>query len=128
MSVSAKVRLILVIISTLCAMSHASSTAELGNGSGVLFGTDARMSLSGVVVMATNPDYLARVLTGTMRGSEINGVAMQRTMSLDDGYTSGSTQIASRWTWTTSIPEPPTLALFGTGVLSLGGVIRRKLV
>jgi hypothetical protein len=109
-------------------MSYASSTVELGDGSGMLFGTDATMSLSGVVVMATNRDYLARVLTGSTGGSEIGGVAMRRTMNLEDGYAGGSAQIASRWTWTTSIPEPPTLALFGTGVLSLGGVIRRKLV
>jgi len=128
MSFSSKVRLILVIISTLPAMSYASSTVEFEHGSGMLFGTDARMSLSGVVVMAINRNSVSRVLTGTMGGSEISGVALQRTMNLEDSYGSRPAQIASRWTWTTSIPEPPTLALFGTGVLSLGGVIRRKLI
>ena len=125
MGISARHILILTIVMRVCTAAYASSMLEL-SPSGTLSGTNAGLALSGAVGAAV--DYHGRSLPGIMVDSEISGAKMDIAAYIEDGYSGESAPIASRWTWATSIPEPPTLALFGTGVLSLGGVIRRKRV
>ena len=70
-------------------------------------------------------------LTGVVSGSfpsgfQTNGVTVQLTINTGKGFFNGSTQISSGDT-NIVVPEPGTLSLLGTGLISLGGVIRRKL-
>lgn len=108
-------------------MACASSLVEL-SPTAALSGTNAELVLSGTRVAAADPGYFGRGGPGTMVDSEISGVTTDLATYVENGYGGQSIPTMSRWTWATSIPEPPTLALFGTGVLSLGGVIRRKRV
>lgn len=74
-------------------------------------------------------DYiLTGVVTGMMGGVRETGVTVQLTVNTGKGYFGGSTQISSGDTALvpSSTPEPSTLALFGTGILGLGGLVRRK--
>jgi PEP-CTERM motif len=117
----------LAIVIAFSALSYANSTVELREGSGALLGPNTMMSLSGAAAMAVGSESISRAPTGNMVASEIATMTVRRTVGMDDTR-GGSVQIAGRWTWTNSIPEPSTLALFGTGALTLGGVIRRKLI
>jgi hypothetical protein len=70
-------------------------------------------------------------LTGVVAGSWytgawVNGVTVQLTINTGKGYFDGSTRISSGDTNIVT-PEPGTLTLFGTGMLGLAGLIRRKL-
>jgi len=72
-------------------------------------------------------------LTGTLSGTTgsgagVNGVTVQLTVNTGKGYFNGSTRISSGDTnISTTVPEPGSLTLMGTGLIGLGSLIRRKL-
>ena len=106
-----------------------------GNGSngipnGVLFsGTFSGPVTWQLVTLAngTHNYILTGVLSGTTgAGFSTNGVTDQLTINTGKGFFNGSTTISSGDT-NIVVPEPGTLSLLGTGLISLAGVVRRKL-
>ena len=70
---------------------------------------------------------LTGVVTGTMGGMTVSGVTVQLTINTGKGFYSGSTTLAGGDTTVdTSVPEPSTVMLLGTGGLSMLGMWRRK--
>ena len=70
-------------------------------------------------------------LTGTLTGTTASGystvgVTVQLTVNTGKGFFNGCTRISSGDT-NVVVPEPGSLSLLGTGLIALGGAIRRKL-
>lgn len=106
-----------------------------GNGSGgVPNGTIFNGSFAGpatwtLVTLAngTHNYTLTGFLTGTWyAGGTINGATVQLTINTGHGFFNGKTTVSSGDTNFTSVPEPGTLSLLGTGLIAVGGVVRRK--
>ncbi len=106
-----------------------------GNGSngipnGTLFSGTFSSPVSWQLVTLANGTHnyiLTGVMTGTtMSGFSTNGVTVQLTINTGKGFFNGSTQISSGDT-NIVVPEPGTLTLLGTGLISLAGAVRRKL-
>jgi hypothetical protein len=105
-----------------------------GNGTnGVPNGTLFSGSFSGPVTWAMTTlgngthNY---TLTGAIAGNgqAVAGVTVQLTINTGMGFFTGSTSIAGGDTTIVgSVPEPSTVAMFGTGVVGLLGLVRRKL-
>jgi hypothetical protein len=71
---------------------------------------------------------LTGVVSGTMGSVDVNGVSVQLTVNTGKGFFDGSTTISGGdTTLSTAVPEPSTLALFGTGAFAFVGAARRKL-
>jgi len=72
---------------------------------------------------------LSGTLTGIWyNGTIVLGAMVQLTINTGQGFFNGSTLISSGNTnIATTVPEPGTLGLLGTGLIGLGGVVRRKL-
>jgi len=69
-------------------------------------------------------------LTGiwSSSGATVNGATVQLTINTGKGFFNGMTTISSGDTnILTTVPEPGTLGLIGTGLVGLAGVMRRKL-
>ncbi|MGB8580288.1 MAG: PEP-CTERM sorting domain-containing protein [Candidatus Sulfotelmatobacter sp.] len=71
-------------------------------------------------------------LTGSIKGTwyngaTVNGATVQLTINTGKGYFSGTTLISSGDTNISTVPEPGTLGLLGTGLIGLAGALRRKL-
>jgi hypothetical protein len=67
-------------------------------------------------------------LTGTWyAGGTINGATVQLTINTGRGFFNGQTTVSSGDTNFTTVPEPGTLSLLGTGLIAVGGIVRRKL-
>ncbi len=107
-----------------------------GNGTGGL--TDGVLfsgSFSGPVTWTlttlsngTHNYTLTGVVTGTMGGMSVNGVTVQLTINTGKGFFNGTTTISGGDTAVmSSVQEHSTFALFGTGGLSLIGMLKRKL-
>ncbi len=108
-----------------------------GNGSGglpngVLFSGTFSGTVSWTLTTLANGTHnytLTGVVTGMMGGTSVNGVTVQLTINTGKGYFNGSTTISGGdTTVAASVPEPSTLALFGTGAFAFAGAIRRKLL
>lgn len=101
-----------------------------GIANGVLFsGTFSGPATWSLTTLSngTHNYTLTGVLTGTAGFANMNGVTVQLTINTGKGFYNGSTVISGGDTTVmSSIPEPSTLALFGTGALSLIGTIRRR--
>ncbi len=106
-----------------------------GNGTDGLNGTLFTGSFASPVTWTlttlangTHNYTITGALTGTMGTTQVNGVSVQLTVNTGTGFFSGTTKIGGGdTTLVGSVPEPSTLALFGTGLLSLVGRVRRKM-
>jgi PEP-CTERM motif-containing protein len=105
-----------------------------GNGSnGVPSGTLFTGTFSGPVIwtMTTNNGTHNYTLTGNLSGTTASGystfgVYVQLTINTGKGFFNGSKNIAGGIT-NVVVPEPGSLSLLGTGLIAIGGMIRRKL-
>lgn len=71
---------------------------------------------------------LTAVVTGTMGSTAVQGVTVHLTVNTGKGFFNSSASIASGDTTAVSfVPEPSTLTLLSTGLLAIGGGIRRRL-
>jgi hypothetical protein len=105
-----------------------------GISNGVLFSGTFSTPVSWTLVTLANGTHnytLTGTLTGTLSGTSTQGVTVQLTINTGKGFFNGSTTISSGdtniTTGSTTTPEPGSLSLIGTGLVSLAGVIRRKL-
>lgn len=108
-----------------------------GNGTGglpngVIFSGTFSGSVTWTLATLANGTHnytLTGVVTGTMGGMNVNGVTVQLTINTGKGFYSGSTLISGgNTTIESSVPEPSTLIMFGTGGLSMLGMLRRKVL
>src|SRR5579859_6250815 len=108
-----------------------------GNGTGglpngVLFSGTFSGTVTWTLTTLANGTHnytLTGVVTGMMGGTSVNGVTVQLTINTGKGFFNGSTTISGGDTSVAaSVPEPSTLALFGTGAFAIAGALRRKIL
>jgi hypothetical protein len=105
-----------------------------GNGTnglpnGVIFtGTFSQPVTWSVLTLpnGTHNYVLTGVISGTINGTNTNGVTVQLTVNTGKGFFNGRAALSSGDT-NVVVPEPGSLSLLGTGLLGLAGVVRRKL-
>lgn len=107
-----------------------------GNGSngipsGVIFSGTFDGPVTWTLVTLANGTH-SYTLTGTITGAWANGTTaygatIQLTVNTGKGYFNGQVRISSGDTNVSTVPEPGTLALLGTGLVGLAGVLHRKL-
>jgi hypothetical protein len=107
-----------------------------GNGtngipSGVIFNGSFTGPVTWTLVTLANGTHnytLTGSITGTWyNGSTVDGATVQLTINTGRGFFNGQTKISSGDTNISTVPEPGTLGLLGTGLLGLAGALRRKL-
>ncbi len=107
------------------------SNGSNGLPSGVLFNGSFSGNVSWTLVTLANGTHnytLTGSITGTwFNGTTVNGATVQLTINTGKGYFDGTTSISSGDTNITTVPEPGTLGLLGTGLVGLAGVLRRKM-
>lgn len=100
-------------------------------GSGVLFSGQFTGNVTWTLITLANGTHnytLTGIVTGTISGVNVSGVSVQLTVNTGKGYFNGSAPLSSGDTSLSSatVPEPSTLAFFGTGFVGLAGIVRRK--
>jgi hypothetical protein len=107
-----------------------------GNGTGgipngVIFNGSFTGPVTWTLVTLANGTHnytLSGSLTGTWyAGGTVDGATVQLTINTGHGFFNGQTTVSSGDTNFTTVPEPGTLSLLGTGLIAVGGVVRRKL-
>ena len=102
-----------------------------GIGNGVLFSGSFSGPVSWTLTTLANGTHnytLSGVVTGMVGGVSVSGVTVQLTVNTGKGFFDGSIGISGGDTTIGSVPEPSTLALFGTGAISFIGMLRRKIL
>jgi hypothetical protein len=107
-----------------------------GNGTGgipngVIFNGSFAGPVTWTLVTLANGTHnytLSGSLSGTWyAGGTVDGATVQLTINTGHGFFNGQTTVSSGDTNFTTVPEPGTLSLLGTGLIAVGGVVRRKL-
>jgi len=103
-----------------------------GIGNGVLFSGSFSGPVTWTLTTLANGTHnytLSGVVTGMMDGMSVNAVTVQLTVNTGKGFFDGSIGISGGDTTAIgSVPEPSTLALFGTGAVGFLGTLRRKIL
>ncbi len=106
-----------------------------GNGTngipnGVIFDASFSGPVTWTLVTLANRTHnytLTGAISGTWPGGGTGyGATVQLTINTGKGYFNGQTNISSGDTNVTTVPEPGTLGLLGTGLIGLAGALRRK--
>jgi PEP-CTERM motif len=92
------------------------------------FSEPVRWFPNGVIGVDGTITYtLSGRVTGTYNGMTFTGASVQLTLHTGTAGFQGSVGVFSGDTGISSVPEPGTLGLLGTGLVGLAGVIRKKL-